>query len=370
MDARRMPTRRPRARASSRRWSGGFGPRRMKSVLAAMKVRGMSDLFERSAHPSGHPMPHSVDEIGAAASRRHRGRQPARGRVRRERRSGVERMPDPGRGGRGGRAGSRGAGVGRRRLARGRVLDGGRRIRVGALAARDVRVPDRRRARRAGEVPARGGRASCRSSTRRGASGKDDADRMSTRIVANPGYALDTLAREELGLDPGALGSPVGAAVFSFAAFAVGAAIPLAPFVVRGGRRGAGQCDRAGGGRAVRRRLRDQPVLGARRAARRAAVAADRRRRRRRHLRHRPAARRARCPDRSPAAAEARVDAETRAADRSPGSRTSARRPGTGWCRCSCGDRCTSRRRRRRTRRWNHRAVVEVDAAGHCAAVR
>ena len=42
--------------------------------------------------------------------------------------------------------------------------------------------------------------------------GKDDADRMSTRIVANPGYALDTLAREELGLDPGALGSPVGAA--------------------------------------------------------------------------------------------------------------------------------------------------------------
>jgi VIT1/CCC1 family predicted Fe2+/Mn2+ transporter len=62
--------------------------------------------------------------------------------------------------------------------------------------------------------------------------GKDDADRMSTRIVANPGYALDALAREELGLDPGALGSPVGAAVFSFASFAVGAAVPLAPFVL------------------------------------------------------------------------------------------------------------------------------------------
>ena len=55
---------------------------------------------------------------------------------------------------------------------------------------------------------------------------------MSARIVANPGYALDALAREELGLDPGALGSPVGAAAFSFAAFAVGAAVPLAPFVV------------------------------------------------------------------------------------------------------------------------------------------
>src|SRR3982750_2494734 len=59
--------------------------------------------------------------------------------------------------------------------------------------------------------------------------GKDDADRMSSRIVANPSYALDALAREELGLDPGALGSPVGAAAFSFAAFAVGAAVPLVP---------------------------------------------------------------------------------------------------------------------------------------------
>jgi len=64
---------------------------------------------------------------------------------------------------------------------------------------------------------------------------KEDADRMSDRIVANPGYALDTLAREELGLDPGALGSPVGAAVFSFASFAVGASLPLAPFVFSGG---------------------------------------------------------------------------------------------------------------------------------------
>ncbi|HXU04898.1 MAG TPA: VIT1/CCC1 transporter family protein, partial [Polyangia bacterium] len=62
--------------------------------------------------------------------------------------------------------------------------------------------------------------------------GKEDADRLSAQIVANPRYALDTLAREELGLDPGALGSPVGAAVFSFASFAIGAALPLVPFVV------------------------------------------------------------------------------------------------------------------------------------------
>src|SRR3954471_4673643 len=38
-----------------------FGPRRMKSVLAAMKVRGMS-IYSSSAHPAGHPMPHSVEE--------------------------------------------------------------------------------------------------------------------------------------------------------------------------------------------------------------------------------------------------------------------------------------------------------------------
>jgi VIT1/CCC1 family predicted Fe2+/Mn2+ transporter len=60
----------------------------------------------------------------------------------------------------------------------------------------------------------------------------EDADRMAERIVANPGYALDTLAREELGLDPGALGSPAGAAASSFVAFAAGASVPLLPFIV------------------------------------------------------------------------------------------------------------------------------------------
>jgi VIT1/CCC1 family predicted Fe2+/Mn2+ transporter len=41
---------------------------------------------------------------------------------------------------------------------------------------------------------------------------------------------LDTLAREELGLNPDDLGSPLGAAVSSFVAFAVGAVVPLVPF--------------------------------------------------------------------------------------------------------------------------------------------
>lgn len=57
-----------------------------------------------------------------------------------------------------------------------------------------------------------------------------DAEALSTRIIANRGVALETLAREELGLNPDALGSPWGAALSSFFAFAVGAIIPVIPW--------------------------------------------------------------------------------------------------------------------------------------------
>jgi VIT1/CCC1 family predicted Fe2+/Mn2+ transporter len=50
------------------------------------------------------------------------------------------------------------------------------------------------------------------------------------QLVRDPAQALDVLAREELGLNPDDLGSPVGAAVFSFSAFTVGALVPLVPF--------------------------------------------------------------------------------------------------------------------------------------------
>lgn len=65
---------------------------------------------------------------------------------------------------------------------------------------------------------------------------KDEAQGLADRIVADPARALDTLAREELGLDPEELGSPIGAAAFSFGAFAIGASIPLAPFLFLAGR--------------------------------------------------------------------------------------------------------------------------------------
>lgn len=54
---------------------------------------------------------------------------------------------------------------------------------------------------------------------------------MSHSLFARPDQALDVLAREELGLNPDDLGSPWGAAAFSFLSFAAGAAVPLIPFV-------------------------------------------------------------------------------------------------------------------------------------------
>ena len=63
----------------------------------------------------------------------------------------------------------------------------------------------------------------------------DEAGTIAHRIFQDPEAALDTLIREELGLDPGELGSPWGAASGSFAAFAVGAAIPVIPYLFGGG---------------------------------------------------------------------------------------------------------------------------------------
>lgn len=60
----------------------------------------------------------------------------------------------------------------------------------------------------------------------------EDAARIAPRVMEDPELALDLMARQELGLDPDQLGSPVGAATGSFGAFAVGALVPLLPFVL------------------------------------------------------------------------------------------------------------------------------------------
>jgi VIT1/CCC1 family predicted Fe2+/Mn2+ transporter len=62
-----------------------------------------------------------------------------------------------------------------------------------------------------------------------------DAERLADRIMANPEVALDTLAREELGLDPDELGSPWSAALSSMLAFALGAFVVVLPYLIGGG---------------------------------------------------------------------------------------------------------------------------------------
>jgi VIT1/CCC1 family predicted Fe2+/Mn2+ transporter len=59
-----------------------------------------------------------------------------------------------------------------------------------------------------------------------------EAKRLADSMIADPERGLDTLAREELGLNPDELGSPWGAAAFSFLSFAAGALIPLLPFLL------------------------------------------------------------------------------------------------------------------------------------------
>ena len=62
----------------------------------------------------------------------------------------------------------------------------------------------------------------------------EQARGMARALLSRPEQALDVLAREELGLNPDDLGSPLGAAVSSFLAFAAGASLPLLPFFVGG----------------------------------------------------------------------------------------------------------------------------------------
>lgn len=61
------------------------------------------------------------------------------------------------------------------------------------------------------------------------------AEDLATEMHRDPHLALQTHAREELGIDPDALGSPRGAALSSFLAFAAGALVPLVPWFFASG---------------------------------------------------------------------------------------------------------------------------------------
>ncbi len=61
------------------------------------------------------------------------------------------------------------------------------------------------------------------------------AAELADSMMRNPELALETHAREELGIDPTAVGFPVKAAVASFFTFALGAFFPLIPWLFGGG---------------------------------------------------------------------------------------------------------------------------------------
>jgi vacuolar iron transporter family protein len=66
--------------------------------------------------------------------------------------------------------------------------------------------------------------------------GEEEAKALANRLLSQKGMALDTLVREELGIDPKELGgSPWGAAGASFVLFGLGAIFPVAPFFLLAG---------------------------------------------------------------------------------------------------------------------------------------
>ncbi len=61
------------------------------------------------------------------------------------------------------------------------------------------------------------------------------ARRLAIEVMSNPELALETHAREEFGVDPSALGSPIKASSASFVAFVIGAFLPLLPWLIGSG---------------------------------------------------------------------------------------------------------------------------------------
>jgi VIT1/CCC1 family predicted Fe2+/Mn2+ transporter len=61
------------------------------------------------------------------------------------------------------------------------------------------------------------------------------ASELADAMMRSPELALETHAREELGIDPTAVGSPIKASATSFGTFALGAFFPLIPWLIGSG---------------------------------------------------------------------------------------------------------------------------------------
>lgn len=64
---------------------------------------------------------------------------------------------------------------------------------------------------------------------------QDKARELAEAVHEDPEVALEVHAREELGVDPDDIGDPIGAALSSFVAFALGAVLPLIPWFLMEG---------------------------------------------------------------------------------------------------------------------------------------
>jgi VIT1/CCC1 family predicted Fe2+/Mn2+ transporter len=203
-----------------------FGPRRLRAVLSAMKVRGMS--LYTNATP-GHAMPRSVEEVG----RRHRGIESG-GNLR----AAVFGVNDGLVSNASLIMGIAGATTDARLI----VLSGAAGLIAGAFsmaAGEYISVRSQREMyeyqidlerEELDHYPEEEAEELALIYEARGIA-PDDARRIAADLTADPQRALSTLAREELGLNPDELGSAWGAALSSFFSFGAGAAIPLAPYI-------------------------------------------------------------------------------------------------------------------------------------------
>lgn len=203
-----------------------FGPRSLRAVLAAMKLRGLSVY----SAPTGHAMPTSLSEVGA------RHRSSLGGNLR----ASVFGVNDGLLSNASLVLGVAGAGAASSYV----LMTGAAGLLAGALsmaAGEYVSVRTQREMYEyqialerdeVAEYPEEEAEELALIYEARGVD-IEQARALSRDLLSRPEQALDVLSREELGLNPDDLGSPWGAATASFLSFAGGAALPLIPFIVR-----------------------------------------------------------------------------------------------------------------------------------------
>ena len=123
-----------------------------------------------------------------------------------------------------------------------RVFDGAGRMALGDQCARTGQHADRERGARLEESPEAEEHELALIYRAKGLDA-GEAKRVASQMMRDKSKALDTLTREELGLDPAELGgNPWSAAGVSFCLFSVGAIFPVMPFLWTHGHSAIMQC--------------------------------------------------------------------------------------------------------------------------------